>query len=85
MIVVRVELHSAITGAVSELGRVLIDNQGGTQQRGNYRVRSLRGRSSEQLDRGTVQKEGAVMNHPRLAEHVWNLVAKALKAVGYGE
>lgn len=94
MIIVRVELHSAITGKVSELGRVIIDNIGGTAQRGNYRVRALRGRSREALDKAeravlcgdaAPQKQGEVKNHARLQEHVWNLVAKALGAVGYGK
>jgi hypothetical protein len=34
MIVVRVELHSAVTGQVTELGRAIISNSGGTEKRG---------------------------------------------------
>jgi len=91
MIIVRVELHSAITGEQTELARMVIDNIGGTTQHGNYRTRTLRGRSKEALDRAMltmgplVQREGKVLSHPRLREHVWNLVAKALSGMGYGE
>ena len=89
MIVVRVELWSAISGKRTELARMTLDNIGGTESSGDYRVRTLRGRSEEQLHRamilGTVQREGRVMGHARLALHVWNLVAKALIAMGYGQ
>lgn len=96
MIVVRVELWSAVTGETTEIARMLIDNIGGTHTRGNYRCRTLKGRSRQALDRAmvrtggdgifrTVQREGRVEGHPRLREHVWNLVAKALAATGYGK
>lgn len=92
MIVVRVELHSAITGEQTELARMVIDNIGGTQQIRNYRARTLRGRSREALDRamrlmgaGQVQREGRVLGHPSQREHVWNLVQKALSNMGYGK
>lgn len=85
MIVVRVELHLAISGEVSELARAYIDNIGGDRNLGDYRVRTLKGRDTRALDRGTVQREGKVIGHPRLREHVWNLVAKALVGTGYGD
>ena len=85
MIVVTVHLASAVTGDVTELARAYIDNTGGTAQLGNYRVRTLRGRSSEAFAKGIVQRTGHVERHPRLREHVWNLVAKALVATGYGD
>jgi len=85
MIVVRVELHSAVTGKVTELARMLVANTGtGTAARGNYRARTLRGRSRTDLDRGTVQREGLIEGHPRRL-HVWRLVARALARLGYGE
>lgn len=85
MIVVRVELWSAITGAKTELARMHIANVGGDQNLGDYLVRTLRGRSAKALDNGKVQREGKVLAHPRLAQHVWNLVAKALNNTGYGK
>lgn len=93
MIVIRVELWSAITGEKTELARMVIDNVGGTAYRGDYRCRSLRGRDEDALDRSMrtinttqagVQREGRVEGHARLREHVWNLVAKALASMGYG-
>ena len=84
MIVVRVELHSAISGEVTEIARAYVDNIGGSMQSGDYRVRTLNGRSERALDRGIVQREGRVFGHARLREHVWNLVAKALSSCGYG-
>ena len=89
MIIVRVELHSAITGKISELARMVIDNTGGTETQGDYRVRTLLGRNKDALDQSWITKrvtrEGTVTKHPRLAQHVWDLVGKALKAVRYGE
>jgi hypothetical protein len=91
VIVIRVELWSAVNGGKTELARMVIDNIGGTDQRGDYRTRTLRGRSEEALDRammtmsaGGTQREGKVLGHARLREHVWNLVAKALTGMGYG-
>lgn len=84
MIIVSVHLASAVTGEVTELARLYIDNIGGTRQLGDYRVRTLRGRSSAAFARAQVQREGRVEKHPRLREHVWNLVANALSATGYG-
>lgn len=91
MIIIRVELWSAVNGQKSELARMVIDNIGGTNERGDYRTRTLRGRSADALDRallnmdgGGTQREGKVIGHPRLREHVWNLVAKALSGMGYG-
>jgi len=84
MIVVRVELWSARTGDVTELGRMHIANIGGTETIGNYAASTLRGRSAAALDRNLVQRKCKVLGHPRLSQHVWNLVAKALSGMGYG-
>lgn len=83
MIVIRVELYSAVTGKVSELARMHIANIGGTATKGDYDVQTLRGRSKTDLDRGSVQRTGKVINYPRLSIHVWHLVARALVAMGY--
>lgn len=83
MIVVRVELHSANTGKVSELARMKICNEGGTPQLGDYGVYVMRGRSKEQLDKGTVQRSAQFGKYPRLSLHVWNLVLCALVAASY--
>lgn len=89
MIIIRVELHSAITGQKTELARMMIDNIGGDLQRGNYRARTYRGRSAETLDKsmaaGNATRETSVLGHRRLALHVWHLVSKALTGMGYGD
>lgn len=93
MIIIRVELWSAVNGEKTELARMVIDNVGGTHQRGDYRARTLRGRSADALNKSLlsmaagngVQREGKVLGHARLREHVWNLVAKALSSMGYGK
>ena len=85
MIVVRVELHSAVDGRVTELARAHICNIGGTKTLGDYEARTLRGRSTQALDAEQIQRIGKVERHPRQALHVWHLVAKALSAMGYGK
>lgn len=85
MIVVRVELWSAITGKKSELARMHICNVGGSETRGDYEATVMRGRDAETLAKGTVQRRGAIRNYPRLSLHVWNLVSRALLACGYVE
>lgn len=84
MIVIRVELWSAVTGKVSEIARMHICNTGGTVERGDYVAETFKGRSATALSRRLVQRCGNVRDHPRLKQHVWNLVAKALKSMGYG-
>lgn len=85
MLVIRVELHSAVTGQVSEIARMRIYNDGmGTRNRGNYVGEVFRGRSFEALDLNTVHKRGEIKNWPRLSRHVWSLVAAMLSGMGYG-
>ena len=87
MIIVRVELHSAVDGSVRELARMYITNVGGTHTLRDYKVQTLRGRSKEQLDQAARERsythQGEVVKHRSLALHVWHLVGKALKRIGY--
>jgi hypothetical protein len=84
VIVVRLELHSAITGDVTELARMLICNDGsGDAATGNYVATVLRGRTKAQLDRRILQRSCGIAGYPRQALHVWNLVARALGKMGY--
>lgn len=86
MIVVRVELHSARDGSVTELARMHIANRGdGTAVRRNYDVRTLKGRSTAQLNKNIVQRMGVLMKWPSLRKHVWALVFTSLIACGYAE
>lgn len=76
MIIVKVELHSAIDKTIQELARMYISNDGtGTEEVGNYKV--------ELLKRGTtsVYRVGKVLNHARKRLSVWILVVKALGSV----
>lgn len=91
MLVVRVELHSAITGVTSEIARMIIANDGtGTNGRGNYWGRTAKGviknyhmsPAAIMLDPRLMAK-GNVENYPRRHRHVWNLVARMLKAMEY--
>lgn len=83
MIIVRVELHSAITGKITELARMAICNVGGTADRGDYSCETFRGRSRTTLDDRRRQRSGSVKGYPRLKIHVWHLVARALAAMNY--
>jgi hypothetical protein len=93
MIVVKVELWSAIDGQKTELARMSIANDGRAsvvnRNRGDYIGETFVGRDTEALDKSMrterVSKRGEVKNHARLQEHVWNLVAKMLSSMGYGQ
>ncbi|WP_316165380.1 MULTISPECIES: hypothetical protein [unclassified Bradyrhizobium] len=83
MIIIRVELHSAITRQVTEIARMRICNIGGTREYGDYRAETFRGRSAQQLARLVRQRSADLTKYPRLRVHVWHLVAQALVAMGY--
>lgn len=79
MIVVKVELHSAITGQVTELGRMHVSNDGTSRDPsyGNYDVKLFRKGTK------TIQREGRVEKHARKSLSIWSLLSKALKAVNF--
>lgn len=84
MLVVKVELHSAITREITEIARMTIVNDGtGTGRWGNYVGTVFRGRSKSQFDKQTIMRTKNLNNWPRLDFHVWNLVSKMLKEMGY--
>lgn len=103
MLVVKVELHSAVTGEITEIARSVIYNTGeGTVTRGDYKTFSLRGRDEpvsplpdpnafdyamlrviREKAESPIQNKGEVKNYPRKDLHVWNLVSRALTAMGY--
>lgn len=86
MIIVRVELWSAVSGEKSELARMEICNDGTSEGRlRNYMGRTLFGRSTAQLDQRKTQRDGVVKDWPSEAVHVWNLVATMLATMGYGD
>lgn len=87
MLVVKVELHSANTGEVTELARMHICNEGGSNDIGNYGAYVLRGRSEDSLDvsdkNRIYTRTGKLEGYPRLRLHVWNLVLCSLLCCGY--
>lgn len=87
MIVVRVELWSAISGSKTELARMHICNDGAATvanpRLGTYIGETFVGRDTASLDKGRVSKRGRVENWRRLDFHVWNLVRRMLEAQGY--
>ena len=86
MIVVSVCLDSAISPTRDiELARMEIANDSTHPKKthGNYIARTLRGRGKVGLDQRRTQRHTEVKDFPREAEHVWNLVARALKQMGY--
>lgn len=76
MIIVTIELLSALDGRKEELGRMHICNRGDSKsyKRGNYNVEVFR--------KGTRQvlRTGAVEDYPRLSYNVWRLICRALKS-----
>jgi hypothetical protein len=84
MLIVKVELHSAITGLVTEIARMRIYNDGGgTRTTGNYVAETMRGRNEDALSKNQTTRKGTVTGYPRLALHVWHLVFEALKSMNY--
>lgn len=88
MLVVKIELHNANTGRVSEVGRLIIanDETSDSEQVGNYRVCLARdGVTDNRAVWGRPAREGRVLDYPRLDEPVFELVARALAAIGFGK
>lgn len=82
MLVVKIELHSAIDGTIKEIGTMLIDNIGGTMERGDYRVRVGKKNHAGNILK-VWKKPGRtahVLDYPRLSYNVWRLVSRALRA-----
>lgn len=79
MIVIKVELHSAITKKVTELARMYIANDGtGSSTFGNYKGQTLR----KPLFTSAL-KHGKVEHYHRQKESVWQLIARMLSDMGY--
>ena len=73
MIVIKVELHSAITKKVSLIGKAIICNDGsGSISSGNYNAKFWSKRPN------IVWREGKVENFPRKSLNVWYLLSKCL-------
>jgi hypothetical protein len=87
MLVVKIELHGAMTGCVREIGRMYIVNDGASldPKRGDYHAAICR--------RGTTDvptpinsagpkptRTGVVLNYPRTSYNVWRLISRTLRS-----
>lgn len=80
MLLVKIELQSARTGQIKQLGLLKICNisgrgKGRYDKRADYQVEIMRKGTYEAL------RTGHVRSFPRLSYNVWRLVFRALKAV----
>jgi hypothetical protein len=84
VIVVKIELWSAVTGARDEIGRMYIANVGGTHQRGEYKGAVCRRGSTDVPHPIGASHEatrvGEVLNYPRLSYNVWRLILRMLRS-----
>lgn len=85
MIIVTVQLASAVTGETTMLGRMAIDNQGDSldPKRGNYGVRVARKDLAVSGDPRMFDmplRRATVLDYPRLSYNMWRLVLRALTA-----
>jgi hypothetical protein len=76
MIVVKIELHSAQTGEITEIGRMHLSNTGGLKgdKRGSYTIEVFKRGSNKH-----VQRHGLVTNFPKKSYSIWRLVLRALR------
>jgi hypothetical protein len=83
--IIRVELHSAITGQITEIERARIANIGRSETLGNYAAETLRGPCAEDLNKGIVQRSSFIEKHPGKASTsgIWS--PKLSNPWGYGE
>jgi hypothetical protein len=91
MIIVNFELLSAIDGCSSSRGIITISNikqvREGNTVLADYEVRAYPKRTKRETilaGRATPHRTGKVIRHPKHSVPVWDLMAKALGALGYG-
>lgn len=85
MIVVNVDLLSAVTGETTSLNRVVIANVSGGGRRRDYLVRSFR-KGYDPVQHGLsggVNRTGKVLGHPADSVSVLTLLRKSLEEMGY--
>ncbi len=88
MIVVRLELHSALTGKVTEIGVTRIANIGGSKERSDYEARVQRRKDRPMgttadwcgWEKNQPARVGYVRDYPRHSYNVWGLVIRALRS-----
>jgi hypothetical protein len=67
--IIRVKLHSAITGQIAEIARAKIANIGGSETLGNYATETLHGPCAARLNKGIVQRSFFIEKYPRKARY----------------
>lgn len=77
MLIIKIELHSAITHKVTEIGRMAVRNDGGDGTRDNYGAAICKPGSQ---DYDNASHRGYVKEHLRGPQHVWSLVYQAIGA-----
>jgi hypothetical protein len=85
MLIVTVDLLSALTGKRTNLGTLHIANVGGTRTRGDYEGRAYQKGYQPAVgmqEQGSTRK-GQVKGYGRIAEPVWSLVLSMLESMGY--
>ncbi|TIN00992.1 MAG: hypothetical protein E5Y34_11085 [Mesorhizobium sp.] len=80
MIIVTVELHSAITGQRTKIGEMLISNTGEST---DANVGDYTGAVMRKPNFRSVTKHGTIKGHRRHDQPVWNLVRKMLASMAY--
>lgn len=89
MLVIRVELHSAITGKITEIARMILYNDGtGSAERGSYKGKAVKGNTDGPMAPAVIHqrkalREGVVLDYARQRLHVWHLVSRMLASMGY--
>ena len=81
MLVVRIELHSANTGRVTEIGKMLIGNDESAvvPGYGNYNVVLCRVGSHATSNKR--RRLGRVEGYPRETANIWDLISRAIASV----
>lgn len=97
MIIVRVALLSAITGQETNLGVLMIANDGKSNnvKKSSYDVVAMVNQSEPVIDADGIilrkpdfvqtTRTGRLENHPRLSLTIWHLVARMLQNMGYAK
>jgi hypothetical protein len=89
MLIIRVELHSAVTGKVTEIARMLMYNDGtGDVKMGNYKGKTVPGKTEGPMIPQTIHqrrpmRSAEVKLYPRTRLNVWHLVRRMLDNMGY--
>jgi hypothetical protein len=80
MIVIKVELHSAVTGRITQLGKMIIANDGKSY---DPNIGSYDGVVLRKPDFKIVTRMGRIESHKKHAETIWHLIGKMLSNMGY--